>query len=230
LVRVAGPQVEVEYQSGRHLIASSATDVLQRALVVAKNPPTPAPATSRPSAAALAMVAPAPAASEIEPIELTTKEAAQRLIADVVRVKKSRVEGGDWDDKKERVELRVRMTNTDIRKTATKLKGEIYIFANSIVDKNAVKLLALEGFECKLPPRATHEMTTKEITTEYDTTDARFGFKYDSWLLRVRDNNGYEVMLKSNSPTMVKNALKVTGLTAGKSYDKSTFKEKEVLR
>lgn len=234
LTRVLGAQVEIEYQNARHLVATDSTDLMARAIAISQQPAaaTPPPAPAQLASIPFAPPAPAPSSAmpETAPLELNSREIGERVTLECFRQKRSRVEGGDWDDRMERIELKVRLTNTDPRKNATKLKGEIYIFAQSIVDRSAMKLLALEGFEIQLPPRATHELITKEVTTQYDTTDARFGFKYDAWFIRVRDSSGKEVLVKSNSPTMVKNAAKIANLQAGRSYDRTTFAEKVVLR
>jgi hypothetical protein len=140
-------------------------------------------------------------------------------------MKRSRVEGGDYDDKRERIELRVKLNNADTKLSADKFKGEIFIFAESIVDRSALKLLAVEPFDFSLPPRGNHEFITPEVVTMYDTTGARFGHKYEGWVLRLHDNSGKVVVTKSSSPTLLKSMEKASGLMKDKSYKRTTFEE-----
>jgi len=150
----------------------------------------------------------------------------ERLGVEVVRMKRSRIEGGDFDDKRERIELKVKLTNTDTKLSADQSKGEIFIFAESILDRTALKLLAVEAFDFSLPPRGIHEFVTPEVVTTYDTTGARFGHKYEGWVLRIRDKTGDLVLTKSSSPTLLKGSEKATALTKDALYDRVTFKEK----
>ena len=231
VVRLVGTQVEIEFQRNVQAVPAVSTDLMQRAVVLYKNPrpTTPVPAAPLLPVAGLAP-APPPSTARAEPTELPSAMIPQRLNIEVFRQKKSRVEGGDWDDKKDRIELKVRLTNSDAGKSMQKLKGEIYIFSESILDRTATKLLGKEGFDVTLAPRGVHEFTTPEVTSEFDTTGIRFGFKYEGWFLRLRDNSGKEVFLKSSMPSFLRNAAKIDGLEVGKAYDRSTFKMKDVPR
>ncbi len=215
LWRVSGQQVEVQYRAEKHLIPAASTDLTQRALVASRTAGSLQPATPQPAAT--------PART---PTMASAARIGERMAVDIVRMKKSRIEGGDWDDKTDRIELKVKLTNRDISLSADNLKGEIYIFAESILDRSALKLLAVQNFEFSLSARGTHERVTDEVVTTYDTTGGRFGYKYEGWLLRIRDQAGSLVLLKSSSPSLLKNAEKISTLTTGSDYDRVTFKEK----
>jgi hypothetical protein len=221
VLRVGAQQVEVEFQGGRHLVSLAATDLMARALATFRKngsviPQQVAVATPPPVVAAHATTL-----AVANPVKI-----GERLIAEVVRNKRSRIEGGDYDDKKERIEMKVKVTNTDNKMSADKLKGEIYIFGESILDRTAVKILNAQQFDFSLPARSSHEFTTDEVVTMYDTTDARFGHKYEGWVLRLRDGTGTVVFTKTSSPTLLKGVEKASSLTKDKTYDRTTFKEK----
>jgi len=225
--RVHGQHVEVEYQNARHFIPVASTDLMQRALATFRNngsviPETAASAATPPPVAA-ATPAPRPTAAD-------GARVAERIDIEVVRQKRSRIEGGDYDDKKERIELKVKLANTDTRLAADKFAGEIFIFGESILDRSATKLLGVESFTFSLPPRGTHEFITPEIETMYDTTGARFGHRYEGWVLRLRDGSGNIVLAKSSSPTLLKAMEKGEGLAKDKTYDRKTMKEKTETR
>lgn len=238
LLRVAGLQVEVLHQSGKQMIFASATNLLQRAQAATRPGLTAAPAPPPGAAIPVAVARPTP----IAPLATAATPAAaslpampkakigDRLTVEVVRMKKARIEGGDFDDKKERITMKVKIANTDTSLSAGTLKGEIWVFGESILDRGATKLLATQSFEFPLPPRGMHEMTTDEAVTAFDTTGARFGYRYEGWLLRLTDKAGEVVLQKSNSPAILKNADKISTLRSGSVYDRVTFKEKNMMR
>ena len=76
-----------------------------------------------------------------------------------------------------------------------------------------------------VPARGTHEFTTDEFTTKYDITGARFGYRYEGWLLRIRDSAGKVVLEKATAPSYVKNAERIAQLATGKDYDRGSLKE-----
>lgn len=219
LVRVSGQQVEVEHragnQAGKHMIPAASTDLMQRALAAFTS------RNSRPAGTGMAAATPARVPAVVNPAKL-----GERIGVEVVRMKKSRVEGGDFDDKTDRIELKVKLSNSDTSVSAENLKGEIYVLAESILDRSALKLLGSQTFNFSLPARGTHELATDELVTAYDTTGARFGYKYEGWILRIRDAAGNLVAVKSSSPTLLKNAEKITALAVGRDFDRVTIKEK----
>jgi hypothetical protein len=224
VLRVYGQQVEVEYQAARHFIPVAATDLMPRALAIFRKNGSVLPVAAAVPATPFPVVAAATPEARMaitNPVKI-----GERLMADVVRMKRSRTEGGDFDDKRERIEMKVKLTNTDNKLSADKLKGELYVFGESILDRTAVKLLDAQQFDFSLPPRGSHEMTTDEVVTMYDTTGARFGHKYEGWVLRVRDSAGQVVLAKASAPSLLKGVEKAASLTKDRSYDRTTFKEK----
>ncbi len=229
LLRLQGAQAEVEFQNARHWIPAAATDVLVRAqaafrqagYVLPQAAATPSPAMT--AATTMPAQTPPPAAGAAARI-------GQRLDIDVVRQKRSRIEGGDFDDKKDRITLKVKLQNTDTAVGAENLKGEIFVFAESILERGWAKMLQTQSFTFSLPPRGTHEFLTDEVETAYDLTGARFGYRYDGWLLRIRDSAGTLLAEKSSSPTMAKNADKLAAIPVESDFDRTTFKVKPTTR
>lgn len=221
VLRVLPPQVEVEYHQAIKMVPGDSTDLLQRAIAISKNPraatPTPAPAMVAGLRASGAASTP-PQAAELPPPLI-----AQRVAVDVQKLKRPA------DDKKDHFQFKVRLTNTDSARAASRLKGEIMIFADSLADRGATKLLAVHPLDCTLQPRGSHETTTADIVTDYNA-GARWGFKYDAWLVRLRDSAGNDALVKSSSPALTKNVSKLGKLEEGKCYDRNTFQEKDVPR
>jgi hypothetical protein len=229
VVRISGQQVEVEFQTARHFIPVAATDLMQRALVTFRKNGSVLPA-SAPMTTPAPIVASA-ATPEPRPAAANAAKIGERIGVEVVRMKRSRTEGGDFDDKRDRVELRVKLINTDVRLSADKFSGEIVMLGESTVDRTAMKVLGLDRFDFSLPPRGTHEFVTPEVVTMYDESRfARFGHKYVGWVLRLKDSSGNVVVTKSTSPTLAKAMEQATDLAKDKTYDRTTFKEKAEAR
>jgi hypothetical protein len=144
----------------------------------------------------------------------------QRVQLDVTRAKKTRIEGGDADDKVDRIVLKAVFINNDIATSYKDCKAEIYVWAEHIVNRKAYKLLGKEHFTFSLAPRESHTFTTAEVETAWDKTVARFGAKYDGWVVVVRDEAGTVLMKKSTSPMWLPVAEKLSDLTVGKSYNR----------
>jgi hypothetical protein len=144
----------------------------------------------------------------------------QRVNAEVVRVKKTRIEGGDFDDKKDRIVLKVKLTNSDMKLSYPNYKGEIYMLAESMIRRQTLQLLGSEKFEFSLEPRGTFEHQTEEVVTAWDNSGAIFGAKYDGWIFLVRDSSGEIVLKKASSPTNLQYLDKLPELKKGKFYSK----------
>jgi len=165
-----------------------------------------------------------PAATPPPAGDAAASKLAKCITVETIPKKGTKIEGGDWDDKKDRFTLRVKFTNTDNAMAAENLKAEIYVFAESILDRNVRKVLAIEDFTFSLPVHGTHEVTTKGASTMYDKTGVKWGYEYEGWLLRVRTNEGALVLVKSSVPSILNLADKVTGLKVNGYYERSTFK------
>ena len=152
----------------------------------------------------------------------------QRVQVEAVRSKKTRIEGGDFDDKVDRIIFTIKFTNTDTKTAFPDCKGEFYVLAQNIVNRKAHQLLGVEKLSISLPVRGTQEATTAEMTTSFDTTGARFGAKYEGWVLVVRDSTGKVVMKKATTPSWLPVAEKLGTVTV-KSYFDQNLKKVEVV-
>ncbi|HEX8296114.1 MAG TPA: hypothetical protein VF593_07420 [Chthoniobacteraceae bacterium] len=133
----------------------------------------------------------------------------QRVQVDVARSRTNRVGGGDFDDKTDRISFVVKLVNSDTKASFQGHKAEFYVWAQSIVNPKAFLLLTADQSAVSLLPRGTHEFTSKEGTTMYDTTGARFGAKYDGWVLVVRDSEGKVVLKKASQASWLPAADKL---------------------
>lgn len=127
--------------------------------------------------------------------------AAQKITVDAVRNKKTRIAGGDFDDKTDQISFTVKLTNPDTRISLNDLKAEFYVLAQGMANRKSFELLGRDESSFSLPPRGTHSFVTGEVTTVWDNTGAIFGSKYDGWAILIRDKDGNLLLKKATSPT-----------------------------
>jgi hypothetical protein len=218
LARVIAAQeefVEVVYNGNKQLIPAASTDLVRRAMAMrklAEAKGAPAPIASAPVRPTGQPRAAAPVAVPAPPAVGSSVKAAERITLEVVRRKLTRIEGGDWDDKKDRISLKVKFANLDSKLSFNEFKAEVYTFAQSILDPRMTKLVGSQTFTFSLPPFGKHEINTDECVTAYDTTNARFGHQYQGWIVRIRDASGNLMIEKATNPTLAKSAEKLVNL------------------
>jgi hypothetical protein len=220
LVRINGQQVEIEFQNVRHVIPAAATDLMQRALLKLQSGDSAQPMTPMTPPTSTAATQAPKTTTEVDGVKF-----GQYLAIEPV-AKLSTVRSGGYFDKRDEFELKLKFKNSHTRSAAENLKGEVYILGESLKDPNVMRILGSEDFTFSLPPQGSHEAKTKEVKTEYYNSGTyRSGVKYWGWFLRIRDNGGNLVKVKSSSATLEKNADKMSGLKVDTYYDKKTLKE-----
>ncbi|MFA7343015.1 MAG: hypothetical protein WC003_01805 [Terrimicrobiaceae bacterium] len=222
LVRVlpdtANPQVEILYQNNRTVLPAAAVDLILR-VTENKNhasPPAALPTqTQRPTI-------PAPAAAVKPPVigpMKTQAEFSSRITVSVARSKSTKVEGGDFDDKRDRISFRIKFNNADPNRPFPGLKFEFYLFGQSLLDPKAVRLLQKYENSSPLRPLEEIEFATPEVTTEWDDTGAIFGEKYKGWYLLVFGAGG-ELLAEKNTVSFIDDTARLPGTKVGDFYNK----------
>ncbi len=166
------------------------------------------------------IIFPAQSLAQTAPLSPGGATFAQRVTVEALRSKKTRIEGGDFDDKKDRIAFTLKFANGDTRTAFNDTKGEFYVFAESIVNKKTFQLLGVEKFDLSLAPRSSQSVSTEEWETQWDMTGVRFGTKYDSWALVVRDASGAVIFKKASTPSWLPVADKLKTLSAGSFYNR----------
>ncbi len=139
---------------------------------------------------------------------------------EVVIGRPSKIKGGDFDDKMQVMEPRIKLTNISNSQSYEGFKATFMLIGESAVDIKVIKVLQREEVPVSIPIRQFIENKPSSTTTQYDTTGAKFGFKYDGWVVQVADPDGNIVATKSTSPTWEKMPELVKGLKADQCYDK----------
>jgi len=140
--------------------------------------------------------------------------------AEVMISRPARTKGGDFDDQMQTIKPRIKFTNVDNAQNYEGHKASFMVMGESAVDRKVFKILLRHDFNISLPARQVAEETAPDVTTRYDTTGAKFGFKYDGWILIVTDSQGQLVMAKSTSPSIEKMPTQLSALKNGGCYTK----------
>lgn len=140
--------------------------------------------------------------------------------AEVMIGRPSKIEGGDFDDKQQTLKPRVKLTNTDVRQNYEGHKASLMLIGESTIDAKVFKVLQRHDFNVELPVRQILDEEAPPVTTRYDTTGAKFGFKYDGWILIVKDAKGGLVLAKSTSPSLEKMATQLDSLKQDGCYNR----------
>lgn len=163
---------------------------------------------------AAAAMRPAPAhAQQALPFERGVK-------IDVIASKPAAIKGGDWDDKMQKIVLRLKFSNVDTRQVYSNYTATISALGQSAKDRSVTKVLTQEEVALTLGPRRVLEHECKPVTTRFDRTGAIFGFAYDGWVIVVKDSAGKVIHIKSTSPSLEKMPDKVTKLAMDQCYDR----------
>lgn len=162
--------------------------------------------------------------------DLRKAKSPPRIDLDVMRDRSTKVEGGDWDDKAERVQMTITVTNLELNASVGGLTAHFWLIGRSAIDRKVYKIVQREEFPIELSNardgrKLEHE--TKELELRYDTTFAKFGASYHGWLLVVLDEDGEIVALKSTSPAFEKAIDVAMNLKAGDWVDSNLASAKE---
>lgn len=139
-----------------------------------------------------------PALGRADDVKVADRQ--ERLQLEVVRDRKQRTKGGDFDDQLDRITLTVKVQNLESKKEFPGLKATIWMLGESQVEKGMLKVMARESFDFKLgvgKEAGSFEKTTKEVTAAWDNTGAVFGYRYQGWVLAIQDADGKVIAWKA---------------------------------
>jgi hypothetical protein len=132
----------------------------------------------------------------------------------------TKTKGGDFDDKTQTLNPRVKMTNIDNKQGYLDYKVTFLLLGQSIVDSKVIKVLHREEIPTSILPRQVLDHPMASVTTMYDTDGAKFGFKYDGWIVQVADSKGEIVHTKSSAPSLEKLPKEIQAMQAEQCYNK----------
>lgn len=150
--------------------------------------------------------------------EMSSKaDFTSRITFNAVRAKSTRLEGGDFDDMRDRIRFTLSFRNSDPNKSFPGLRVVFYLFGQSQVDAKAMQLMQKFTQDLSLAPLEETKLETPEVVSEWDDTGAKFGAKYKGWYLQVFGPNGALLGEKKTSP-FLDPAADLSSALEGKYY------------
>ncbi|MGC1480471.1 MAG: hypothetical protein WA771_08200 [Chthoniobacterales bacterium] len=125
-----------------------------------------------------------------------------RIDVSADRSRSVRTQGGDWDDKEDRMRMKVTIRNEDLNNPVEGLKGEFWLITRSAVNRSIYQIEQRETFEFSLtakPEGREFVYDTPEVLLKFDKTGAVFGTKYHGWILVIWNKDDEIVGFKASS-------------------------------
>lgn len=149
---------------------------------------------------------------------------APKVSIDAARLRSTKTEGGDFDDKRQIVQLEVVVKSLNLNaKTVEGLTLNYWAFAQSTTERKAFKVIDAGSFEVTLnntPAGREIRHQGKEVTLQYDDTGvARFGTAYKGFLLVLLNAQREVVAVKANQPSWQSYFERAFDLKAGSWCD-----------
>lgn len=132
----------------------------------------------------------------------------------------SKIKGGDFDDKMQVIEPHLKLVNTSLKQGYEGYKACFFVIGESAVDSKVIQVMQRQEFAVSIPARLFLEKEMPSVTTKYDTTGAKFGFKYEGWLVQITGPGGEVVHTKSTLPSLEKMPEQIQQLKEGMFYDR----------
>jgi hypothetical protein len=140
---------------------------------------------------------------------------------DVIASKPSDVKGGDFDDKTQKIVLKVKFSDIDTRQAYEGYTATVSAFGQAVLERDTRKVLMQEKIPVSLAPLKSMEHMCPAVKTQFDKTGAKFGYFYDGWVVVVKDSSGKVIHVKSTSPAIEKLPDKAEKLEVGKCYNRA---------
>jgi len=134
------------------------------------------------------------------PAALPVAKNPPKVQIDANRMKQTRIAGGDWDDRTEKVQLEITATNLDLNHPADGLVLHYWVLSESQVDHRVMKVIDAGQFDVNLTAKPEGRQTRHEtsmVQTMWDNTDAVFGVRYKGWILVLTNAQNEVVAVKT---------------------------------
>ncbi|MGV3663703.1 MAG: WD40 repeat domain-containing serine/threonine protein kinase [Prosthecobacter sp.] len=186
-----------------------------KAAPIGGSPPTPPPGPTAPPTAMTTTT------SQPTSIAGSNASFAREIKLEVMISRPSKTKGGDFDDKMQIIQARTRFTNTSPKAAYDGYKVAFYLIGENLADTKIIQVMQRQEFPLSLSPRQVEEKEFPSVATQYDSTGfAKFGFKYDGWIVQVLGPGGEVVHTKCTSPIFEKLPEQIMQLKEQMQYDK----------
>lgn len=125
---------------------------------------------------------------------------------------------GDIDDQIIQYKPRLSFLNEEMQKTFTGVNGTLVFIGEHVLDGSVNGALYREDFKVNIPPKKKIEWDGIPFVTKYDPDWG--GFKYEGYLLVVRDQKGEVVQIKASKSAWEQNYKKILKVPLNVPHDR----------
>ncbi|HEY5891900.1 MAG TPA: hypothetical protein VIT91_01600 [Chthoniobacterales bacterium] len=145
-----------------------------------------------------------------------------KLLVEMIRDRQTRLSKMEnFDDKQERLRFKLKVANTDVSTPMNDIQVKVWIFGESVLQRNRIKVFSIDEKTLSLPPRKAEEFFTTTVSYVYDDRHAaQYGIKYGGWVIVVKDSTGAVLLQKASTDRFLKNSEKLESLRVNAFYDR----------
>lgn len=154
-----------------------------------------------------------------------------KLTGTVQTRKSDRLNGGYSDMRTAKFQMDVVIQSREPARELKDAKATFAVITKNVADTSDFQVLLLESFPVNVPPMGKMDHATPEMKLEYDNLSTyRYGYKYQGYVLLVKDAAGQTLVAESSPDDYAKNAERILSLKQGDSIDRQLKQVKRVVR
>ncbi|MBK8038774.1 MAG: hypothetical protein IPK22_16835 [Verrucomicrobiaceae bacterium] len=134
--------------------------------------------------------------------------------------KVDRNQGGDFDNKTQIIEPKIKITNTTPQQGYIGYKALFLLLIDSVAERGTSKVVLEHKFDITLPPKQFMETEAGSARATYDENGIKWGWKYGTWVIQVTDPKGEVVLTKSTAASLEKQADLIKTLKLDQCYNR----------
>ncbi len=152
----------------------------------------------------------------------------ERIDIQVVRQKRTRTEGGDYDDKRDRITMIIKVKNRNYNKEFPKMTARFLLIGESVTARNSYVVLDEEEFDFNLGvgnKGGEIEHETQQVVTDYDDElYAHHGNRYEGWIIFLTNSEGQVCAWKASKQVWERNLDRALDLREDQWVDRNLKK------
>lgn len=146
---------------------------------------------------------------------------ARNFDMEVLVSKQRKMSGTDYDNKMQNLDVTLKVTNRTARETFSALRAKVYLIGESASKDKHYRLLHVHEESFDLGAREDKKIAAGALRLEYDDNEAaRFGYKYEGYVVVLRDSDGKLIAVKSPKSLFSANLEELAKMRKGTAFDK----------
>lgn len=162
-------------------------------------------------------------ASTLVASDLPRAKNAPKIQVDGTRSRNTKVAGGDWDDRLQKVQFSAVVRNLELNKPAEGLKLQWWALAESLVDRKKLLVIDSGAADVSLSNKPDgREMRSegREVVLKWDDTGSIFGERYKGFIAIVTTADGELVAAKTSFPNWDRALSRALAMKTGSWVDR----------